>query len=140
MARRVQVTFDAGDPHSLCRWWVALLGYEVEDHHDFVARLLEEGAVREDQVVTLDGRLHFADGAAATDREGGGPRLYFQRVPEAKLAKNRVHLDVPVDAERLDAEVERVQGLGATLVGFGSHPGHRWAVMADPEGNEFCIH
>ena len=91
-------------------------------------------------MVRIDGRLCFADAAAANDPEGAGPRLYFQRVPEAKIAKNRIHLDIPVEAKRLDDEVERLRASGAGLVGFNSHPGHRWAVMSDPEGNEFCLH
>ena len=140
MARGVQITFDAEDPHRLCRWWAALLGYEVEDGHDFVSRLLSDGVIAENQVTRREGRLYFADAVAARDSNGNGPRLYFQRVPEPKTAKNRVHLDVPVDPGALDREVERLEALGASLVGFNSHPGHRWAVMADPEGNEFCLH
>lgn len=76
---------------------------------------------------------------AASDPEKKGPRFYFQRVPEPKVAKNRVHLDIPVEQDQLDAEVQRLQAAGATLAGFDSHPGHRWAVMRDPEGNEFCL-
>ena len=117
-----------------------MLGYEVEDAHDFVSRLLSDAVIAEDQVTRLEGRLYFADAVAASDPSGDGPRLYFQRVPEPKTAKNRVHLDVPVDLAALDREVERLQALGASLVGFNSHPGHRWAVMSDPEGNEFCLH
>ena len=69
---------------------------------------------------------------------GRGPRLYFQRVPEPKSAKNRVHLDVQLDDD-LDEQVERLRGTGAGFVRFDSQPGHRWAVMPDPEGNEFCV-
>jgi hypothetical protein len=140
MSRGVQVTFDAADPHSLGRWWAELLGYRIEDGHDFVAGLLADGVIQESDVVRIDGRLHFAEATAASDPTGTGPRLYFQRVPEPKTAKNRMHLDVPVAAADLDGEVERLQGAGARLVEFGSHPGHRWAVMQDPEGNEFCLH
>jgi predicted enzyme related to lactoylglutathione lyase len=62
-------------------------------------------------------------------------------LPEAKTAKNRVHLDVPVPGATDDLEgvVERLTAKGATFVDHGSHPGNRWAVMQDPEGNEFCI-
>jgi predicted enzyme related to lactoylglutathione lyase len=139
MALRVQVTFDAADPHKLAAWWADLLGYSVEDSHDFVSELLASGVITKTDVVEFDGRLAFADAVAAHDPEGTGPRLYFQRVPEPKVAKNRVHLDVPVNAEDLDAEVERLTSTGARHVEFGSHPGHRWAVMQDPEGNEFCL-
>jgi hypothetical protein len=140
VAGPLQITFDAKDAHQLCRWWADLLGYVVEDGHDFVSGLLADGVVTEEQVITWQGRLFFADAVAACDPSGAGPRLYFQRVPEAKTAKNRLHLDLPVPPSELDGEVERLQGLGASLLGFNSHPGHRWAVMADPEGNEFCLH
>jgi predicted enzyme related to lactoylglutathione lyase len=61
-------------------------------------------------------------------------------VPEPKAGKNRLHLDVPVLPEDLEREVDRVAGTGARLVEYRSHPGHRWAVMQDSEGNEFCLH
>lgn len=139
MGRTVQVSFDAADPHALITWWADLLGYQVEDVHDGVTELLEAGHITDADVVELGGRRAFADGAAANDPDGTGPRLFVQRVPEPKTAKNRVHLDVRVGQEELDAELERVRGLGATFVQWDSYPGHRWAVMRDPEGNEFCL-
>jgi uncharacterized glyoxalase superfamily protein PhnB len=140
MARTVQVTFDATDAHALASWWADLLGYEIEDVHDRVQSLLDQGIVAEADVVRVDGRLFFAGVATARDPEGAGPRLYVQTVPEPKTAKNRVHLDVTVRQEELDAAVERVIANGATLVEFREHPGQRWAVMQDPDGNEFCLH
>ena len=140
MATKVQITFDAHDAPALAGWWAALLGYEMEDHHDLVAGLLEQGVVTEEQVSRIDGRLGFAGVATARDPDGVAPRLFVQEVPEAKVAKNRLHLDVPVGDEGLEAAVERVVGTGATLVEFREHPGERWAVLQDPEGNEFCLH
>jgi hypothetical protein len=140
MTRHIQVTFDAHDPHALAAWWSNLLGYVVQDGHDFVADLLEKGAVTETDVVRIDGRLSFADAVAASDPEGHGPRFFFQRVPEHKVAKNRMHLDVSIGNGALEDEIERVVATGATFVELGSHPGQRWAVMQDPEGNEFCLH
>jgi Glyoxalase-like domain len=140
MARQVQVTFDATDPHRLAAWWSELLGYEIETGHELVSGLLASGVVTESDVVRIDGALFFADAVAARDPEGTGPRLYFQRVPEKRVAKNRMHLDVPLAGGELDDEVARLVALGASFVGHGEHPGHRWAVMRDPEGNEFCIH
>jgi hypothetical protein len=140
MGAGIQVTFDAADPHRLARWWAELLGYEIEDSHDLVGRLLADAAVTEDEVVRIDDRLFLADAVAASDPAGSGPRLFFQRVPEPKTAKNRVHLDVPVRAGQLDAEVERVVAAGASLTGYNTYPGHRAAVLRDPEGNEFCLH
>jgi len=140
MGRGVQVNFDAADPHRLARWWADLLRYQIEDSHDLVTRLLADGAIAETGVVRIDGRLFLADAVAAADPKGSGPRLFFQRVPEPKSAKNRVHLDVPVEAGQLDDEVRRVVASGASLTGYNTYPGHRAAVMRDPEGNEFCLH
>jgi Glyoxalase-like domain len=139
MARVVQVTVDAKDPHALARWWAELLGYEVEDGHDLVQGLLDDGVITDADVVWVDGRLAFASAAAASDPEGRGPRLHFQRVSEEKVVKNRVHLDVPVEPDELDSEVERLRGLGAELVAFKTQNDQRWANMLDPEGNEFCL-
>jgi Glyoxalase-like domain len=140
MTRAVQVTFDAADPHELARWWAGLLGYQIEDAHDLVTRLLAVGSVSETDVVQIEGRLFLAGAVAATDPEGGGPRFFFQRVPEPKVAKNRVHLDVAVAPGELDDEVKRLCAAGATLAGYNTYPGHRAAVLRDPEGNEFCLH
>jgi len=139
MSKQVQVTFDTSDPHRLVAWWADLLGYVVEDCHDLVSGLLESGVIGDADVVELNARLFFKDAVAARDPDDNGPRLYFQRVPEPKVVKNRVHLDIPVRQEELDDEVQRVTGAGASFVEFRSHPGHRWAVMQDPEGNEFCV-
>ncbi|MFF0435441.1 VOC family protein [Streptomyces sp. NPDC004327] len=68
-----------------------------------------------------------------------GPVLYFNQVPEAKTVKNRLHLCLRPETSR-DEEVERLLGLGATFVGDHRNPdGSGWAVLADPEGNEFCV-
>ena len=56
-----------------------------------------------------------------------------------RLAENRMHLDVPISGEMLDDAVTRLVGRGAQFIEFGEHPGHRWAVLRDPEGNEFCL-
>ena len=82
------------------------------------------------------------------DPRGQGPRIFLQQVPEPKTAKNRVHIDLgsaggpgtPPDEQRrrLQAEVERLVGLGATFVEEHIDLGVTWAVMRDPEGNEFC--
>jgi uncharacterized glyoxalase superfamily protein PhnB len=140
MDRGVQVTFDAADPHRLARWWADLLHYKIVDAHDLVVRLLADGAVTEAEVRRIDGRLFLTDAVAANDPNGRGPRLFFQRVPEPKSAKNRVHLDVPVQSGHLDDEVQRLVASGATLTGYNTYPGHRSAAMRDPEGNEFCLH
>jgi Glyoxalase-like domain len=140
MERGIQVTFDAADVHGLARWWADLLGYEIEDCHDLVTHLRAEDIIQDSDVVPIDGRLFFADAVAARDPKGRGPRLYFQQVPEQKSAKNRVHLDLPVDPDHLDEEVERLMVKGAELTGYNTQGAHRSAQMRDPEGNEFCLH
>jgi len=87
--------------------------------------------------------------SAVIDPDGRGPRLYFQRVPEAKAGKNRLHLDLhvsarpaaPVEERRraVEPEADRLVALGATVVGPVEEMGSWWLVMRDPEGNEFCL-
>jgi hypothetical protein len=65
--------------------------------------------------------------------------VLFQLVPEPKTVKNRVHLDIRVGAERREAEVARLVGLGATELWRGAQGPFEWATLADPQGNEFCV-
>ena len=75
---------------------------------------------------------------ACVDPSGVGPRLLFKRVPEGKVVKNRIHLDVIADAA-LEDEVERLETLGARVRNWAEEDGGLWCVMHDPEGNEFCV-
>jgi hypothetical protein len=85
--------------------------------------------------------------SAVVDPDGRGPRIYFQRVPEGKTAKNRLHLDVRAApglageerVQRMTQEVQRLVGLGAEQVRVVDQMGEHWIVMRDPEGNEFCV-
>jgi catechol 2,3-dioxygenase-like lactoylglutathione lyase family enzyme len=137
---RTQVTFDCADPHAQARFWAEVFGAVVEDHSALVDRLVAEGQMPADDRVTVDGRSAFRDVAACRDAAGVEPRLFFQRVPEGKVAKNRVHLDVHVDPDEKAAEVQRLVGLGAQLIGEHSDRGPLTYVLRDPEGNEFCLH
>ena len=126
MARLGDVVVDCRHPASLARFWAAALeGYDVAPYDDEeIARLKALGysGPEEDPGVIVE----RADGAP--------PRLYFQQVPEARsVAKNRLHLDLRTDD--LSAEVDRLVVLGATVL--AEHDGRR--VLADPEGNEFCV-
>ncbi|MZD09581.1 VOC family protein [Streptomyces sp. SID5785] len=108
------VAIDCADPYALARFWSAVTGCppDPEDGPD----------ARETRVQLTE-----------------GPALYFNRVPEPKTGKNRVHLCLRPDTTR-DAEVGRLLALGATLVADRRAPdGTGWAVLADPEGNEFCV-
>jgi hypothetical protein len=135
----IQIVFDCGDPHAQARFWAAALGYEVEQVDAFVRRMLDAGHATDDDVISVDGRLTWKDGVAASDPAGRRPRIYFQRVPEPKVAKNRVHLDLQFGAERRADEVARLEALGARPLYEGRQGPHSWITMADPEGNEFCV-
>jgi hypothetical protein len=137
---RTQVTFDCADPHAQAGFWAQVFGTAVEDHAAFVDQLVADGRMPATDRIVVDGRSAFRDVAACSDPSGVEPRLFFQRVPEGKVAKNRVHLDVHVDADRKDAEVERLIALGAELFETHSDRGPVTHVMRDPEGNEFCLH
>jgi Glyoxalase-like domain len=139
MATTVQVTFDCSDPHGLARFWASALHYEKEDHTALVERLLATKAIGPDETVDVDGGPQFADVAACRDANGEGPRLFFQRVPEGKSTKNRVHLDLHIGREHYEAEVERLERLGARKLWFSDDRGASCWTMADIEGNEFCV-
>lgn len=105
-----EICIDARDPEALGRWWAQVLHWP--SHAD-------------------------ADGdVVLTPPPGQGPKWLFLAVPDTKVVKNRVHLDFTPDDQA--AEVERLIGLGATRVDIGQGE-QSWVVLADPEGNEFCI-
>ncbi|MHB9859805.1 VOC family protein [Streptomyces sp. YIM S03343] len=143
-----KLVVDAADPHAQADFWAAALHYEVEDNSAFVERLLELGALPGAAVVEHHGRPAFRDLIAVRhpddpyDGERGtglGRRLLFQRVPEPKTVKNRLHLDLHPGEGRRAAEVERLHALGASVLRRVSEPAGEWVVMTDPEGNEFCV-
>jgi hypothetical protein len=136
---RVQITVDCWNVHVQAAWWAQRLGYDLEDHHELVQSLLDDGHVTADDIITVNGRLAFARAAAARDPEGASPRMYFQAVEEKKVAKNRMHLDIGRGDRELEAAVKDWVAAGASLLNYGGHPGETWAVMTDPEGNEFCL-
>jgi hypothetical protein len=125
MARLADVVFDCARPAVVARFWAAALDeYAIAAYDDEeLARLRSIGVddPEDDPTVLVEGPPDL-------------PRLWFQRVPEAKVVKNRVHLDLRVDD--LDAEIDRLVGLGARVV----HPERDGlVVLADVEGNEFCL-
>ena len=130
MATRIQVVFDCADPGRQAAFWAETLHYEAE--------------------AQPNGPTGPSDWAAVDDPAGLGPRLYFQRVPEGKVAKNRMHLDLDVAGgsavsmderkARIVAEVARLKGLGASdHRGAIEEDGEFWVRMNDPECNEFCV-
>ncbi|MFF9897686.1 VOC family protein [Streptomyces longispororuber] len=137
--RQVQVTFDCAEPERLARFWCEVLGYVVPPP--------PEGFATWDAYKGSQPPEERDAWFACVDPSGAGPRLYFQRVPEGKAVKNRVHLDVRVGTglvgeERLaalEAECARLVPLGAVRERL-LYDGHdACIVMQDIEGNEFCL-
>lgn len=144
MAIKLQVVFDAADPPKLAAFWGEAIGYVEEDPPDGFESW-EAWAVANDLP-----REDWDRYASRVDPDGAGPRLFFQRVPEPKTAKNRVHLDLDVSGgrgtpiedrrRRVADAVERAVTAGATRVKAYDEAGQHWVVLQDPEGNEFCLH
>jgi len=115
-----ELAIDCADPHGLARFWCAVLGYEVQDEDD--------------------GFVSIGPPAQAAEDHAGPvpPSLTFAPVPESKTVKNRLHIDInPTDREQ-DEEVRRLLDLGARYADVGQGDAS-WVVLADPEGNEFCV-
>ena len=89
------------------------------------------------EILGLEERMRFPGYVFLGRLSPKGPRLAFQQVPEPKTVKNRVHLDL--GATDPEAFIARATGLGATRLADHNMPGIHWTVMADPEGNEFCV-
>jgi Glyoxalase-like domain len=146
VATRIQVTIDCADPGRLARFWADALGYRVEEPPDGFASWqdywVSRGLPPEEVEDGYD---------SIVDPDGVRPRIWFQPVPEPKVVKNRVHLDLgvsggrqvplPTRRRRVDAEAERLVAAGATRLRVLSEEAvdHYAVVMADPEGNEFCL-
>jgi hypothetical protein len=139
MAIPVQITFDAHDPARQAQFWALALDYVrqppppgFDSWEDFAGKI----GIPQDQWDRLD---------AVIDPDGVGPRVLFQKVPEGKTVKNRVHLDVNVGGhaddrrERAQAHRETLEGAGARFLYEVDEPTGWCLVMADPEGNEFCL-
>jgi len=110
------LVFDCGDAVPLAHFWAGALGWTSQDDPEDELSVMVE----------------------PPEDEAFLPVLLFTEVPEPKHGKNRVHLDVVAELG-VDEEVIRLEGLGATLRNWAEEEGHVWAVMLDPEGNEFCV-
>jgi hypothetical protein len=139
--KQFQVTFDCAEPERVARFWGEVLGYVVPPPPDGFASWPDD-----DRSLPAEDRGAWS---ACVDPSGVGPRLYFQRVPEGKIVKNRVHLDVRVGTglvgdERLatlEAECARLVALGAVRVRvlLADEDNESCILMQDVEGNEFCL-
>ncbi len=119
------MTFDSPHPASIASFWAAALdGYDVAPYDDAERERLRGLGIEDvsdDPAVVVE------------PADGRPPRLFFQLVPESKVVKNRVHLDLAADDRA--AEVARLTGLGARVLTVHED----WTTMADPDGNEFCV-
>jgi Glyoxalase-like domain len=144
MSTPIQLVFDTAEPDRAARFWAEALGYRMQPPPDgfesWESFLRARGVPAE----------HWNDASAIVDPDGKGPRIYFQRVPEGKSAKNRMHMDLNVSGgpgvalderkQRIGAVVARLLTLGATGErGAMERDGEYWVRMNDPEGNEFCV-
>lgn len=108
-----EIVIDCSDPVLLASFWSAALGYDLCET--------------------------YPDEASIDDPDGIGPGLFFQRVPEPKRVKNRVHIDLTVPEDEFESSIAALEALGARRVDVGQGPDRAWATLADPEGNEFCL-
>jgi hypothetical protein len=143
VATGVQIVFDCADPDKLASFWAAALHYKKQDPPAGFASwpdFLKAQGIPESQ---------WNSASAVVDPGGVGPRIFFQQVPEGKVVKNRVHLDLNVGGprsappderrRRVDAEVERLVQLGARKSRTVEERGEYFVNMFDPEGNEFDV-
>ncbi len=141
-----QVVLDCADPHELADWWAQTMGWTLEPtNEEFIRRMISEGYAGDDDTRVWRDQLWWATGAAILHPEAlegaACRRILFQKVPEDKAGKNRMHLDLRVTSDGTDLDVARdaLLGRGASFQHAGSEGPHRWYTMSDPEGNEFCI-
>ena len=112
-SRITNICIDATDPLPLAHFWCAVLGWEIAEESD--------------------------EGVSITPSDRAWPVIDLVPVRDVKLHKNRLHLDLRADGASTSDELERLLGLGASTVDVGQSPDATWVVLADPEGNEFCL-
>ncbi|MGP8002090.1 MAG: VOC family protein [Streptosporangiaceae bacterium] len=112
----LNITFDCADAQAQATFWAAVTGGTAQQ---------QDGTPGHVEYVVLP-------------TAAGTPQLYFTTVPEPKQVKNRVHLDLLPPGHGQRAELDRLASLGARVIG-GQPPGAGWVILADPEGNEFCL-
>lgn len=110
------ICIDSTDPGPIAHWWAELLGWRITHEED-------------DEVVL--------EPPAGSPEDGVSPDILFLKVPESKTVKDRLHIDLRPDDQA--AEVARAEALGAKRIDVGQSDSDSWVVLADPDGNEFCI-
>jgi hypothetical protein len=135
MLPKFHVTFDCTNPVRLAAFWATALDYQVQE-------------IPKEWLIAQNVPEEMWDSRAALVDPEGGPRFWFQRVPEPKTSKNRLHLDLRLDIGGNSPEerhanartkAEQLIAAGATRLYEGEEYGQYWITLADPEGNEFCI-
>lgn len=123
-SRLTETVIDCADPWLLAQFWAAALGYAILERRHHHVEIGPVGVADEDRLAAVRSGPAYA-------------HLVFEYVPEGKQSKNRLHLDLsPIDADR-DAEIDRLEALGARRAESAANTS--WVVMLDPEGNEFCV-
>ncbi len=112
-SRLTNICVDAADPLSLAHFWCAVLGWGIVEESD--------------------------EGVSIASADGAWPFIDIFPVPDPKVRKNRLHLDLRADGSATSEELDRLLRLGASTVDVGQSPEATWVVLADPEGNEFCL-
>jgi hypothetical protein len=112
-SRLTNICVDAADPPSLAQFWCAVLGWEIVEESD--------------------------EGVSIASADRAWPFIDIVPVPDQKSTKNRLHLDLRADGSGTSEELDRLLGLGASTVDVGQSADVTWVVLADPEGNEFCL-
>ena len=137
----LQIVIDCREPHVLADWWSETLNWVVEPQDaDFIRSMIDQGFAKESDTTQHHGRLVWREAVAINPpADTPGPRILFQEVPEAKQTKNRVHLDLRPKGGDVEEIRKRLIERGATVLSEGQQGPHKWLVLADPEGNEFCI-
>lgn len=121
------VVIDCRDPQAQAHWWAEVLDWQVVYDTPDEAVAIPKGMSAE-PVTSMD------------EWRARGQGLVFVPVPENKTVKNRLHIDLaPHTSQDREAEIARLLDLGATHVDVGQGPEVTWTVLADPEGNEFCV-
>ena len=126
--RWYSIVIDCHDIKAQSRWWAGVLNWKV--------------AFEADDEIAIVPPIAFSEQGQSIPPLERGPGLVFVPVPEGKTVKNRLHLDLaPPAGDDQEAEVRRLESLGATRIDIGQPDDQKatWAVMADPEGNEFCL-
>ncbi|MHA7217642.1 VOC family protein [Arthrobacter sp. MDT1-48-3] len=140
----IQISIDCADPHAQADWWAETPDWVVEPTDEaFLDRMIAEGFASETDVIVHSGKRVWKDGTAICRADdvgrAGRERILFQPVPEPKVAKNRVHLDINLGGADRDEQRTRLEARGARYLARHSQGPHAWYVMLDPEDNEFCI-